>query len=69
MPRRLSVICFAWFAAVVHGQTAAEPPVKLAEFVVTPSQFGVADQRSTSTASLTSTELDTLPQIGDDLFR
>ncbi len=43
--------------------------MRLAEFVVTPSQFGVADQRSASTASLSSAELDTLPQVGDDLFR
>lgn len=69
MPRRLFVACLGCLALAVHGQTVAELPVKLAEFIVTPSQFGVADQRSASTASLSSTELDTLPQVGDDLFR
>jgi outer membrane cobalamin receptor len=51
------------------AQMAVEPVVKLAEVVVAPSQFGVADQRGSSTASLTSAELESLPQIGDDLFR
>jgi hypothetical protein len=46
-----------------------EPPVKLAEVVVTPSRFGVADERIGVAASLTSAELETLPQIGDDLYR
>ncbi|MBI5771109.1 MAG: TonB-dependent receptor [Verrucomicrobia bacterium] len=69
MLRRLSPIGLALLIAFARAQTAPESPVKLAEFVVTPSQFGVADQRSASLASLTSTELDTLPQVGDDLFR
>ena len=69
MPRCLSAGFFACLALAAQGQIANEPPVKLAEFVVTPSQFGVGDQRSASAASLTSSELDTLPQIGDDLFR
>jgi outer membrane cobalamin receptor len=69
MLHRFSLLWIGCFAVVVHGQTASEVPVKLAEFVVTPSQFGVADQRSASTAALSSTELDTLPQVGDDLFR
>jgi outer membrane cobalamin receptor len=56
-------------AVAARGQTAGEVPVKLAEFVVTPSQFGVGDLRSASTASLTSAEIDALPQVGDDLFR
>src|SRR4051812_3395911 len=46
-----------------------EPPVKLAEVVVTPSRFGVADERIGVAATLTSAELETLPQIGDDLYR
>ena len=56
-------------ACALCAQTPAEPTIKLAQVVVTPSQFGVADERSASTASLTSTELVTLPQLGDDLFR
>lgn len=56
-------------AALVQAQPPADTPIKLSEMVVTPSRFGVADKRSASTASLTSDELESLPQIGDDLFR
>lgn len=69
MPHSRALLAFAFFTGFLHGQTALEPAVKLAEVVVSPSRFGVAELRSTSTASLTSTELETLPQIGDDLFR
>jgi hypothetical protein len=51
------------------AQDPAPPPVKLAEVIVTPSHFGVADERTTVPATLTSTELEVLPQIGDDLYR
>ncbi len=53
----------------VRSQVVAEPPVKLAEFVVTPSRFGVADVATTAAASLTAEQLEILPQVGDDLFR
>ena len=77
MPRLLLVAGFALLATLTWAHTATEPPalspaegpIKLAEVVVTPSQFGVADQRNASTASLTGAELDALPQVGDDLFR
>ena len=69
MPRLLFVAGFASLATLTCAQTATEPPIKLAEVIVTPSQFGVADQRNASTASLTGAELDALPQVGDDLFR
>lgn len=52
---------------------AAEPadavPVKLSEFIVTPSSYGIADERTMTRATLTSAELETLPQLGDDLYR
>ncbi|MBI5693902.1 MAG: TonB-dependent receptor [Verrucomicrobia bacterium] len=51
------------------AQVATEAPTKLAEFVVTPSRFGVADVATTAAASLTAAELEVLPQVGDDLFR
>lgn len=46
-----------------------EVPVKLSEFVVTPSRFGVADVAAPAAASLTAAEIEVLPQLGDDLFR
>jgi hypothetical protein len=55
--------------AATQGQTPAGPPVRLAEVVVTPSRFGVAEERTTAGATLTSRELELLPQIGDDLYR
>jgi outer membrane cobalamin receptor len=69
MLRRLLVPGLLSFTALLRAQVAPEQAIKLAEFVVTPSQFGIADQRGASTASLTSAELDSLPQVGDDLFR
>lgn len=54
-------------AFCAYAQT--EPPVKLAEFVVTPSRYGVAEERTTASATLTSHELESLPQVGDDLYR
>ena len=47
----------------------ADAPVALNRVVVTPSKFDVAEDRATAGATLTSAELETLPQIGDDLFR
>jgi len=58
-----------YVVAQVTPSASAGPAVPLAAVVVTTSQFGVADQRSASMASLTGAELDTLPQVGDDLFR
>jgi len=48
---------------------AAEPAVRLAEVVVTPSRFGVADQAVGSAAAMTGRQLETLPQVGQDLYR
>jgi hypothetical protein len=55
--------------AVLFAQPAAEPPVKLAEVIVSPSRFGVAEIPLASAATLTAAELEVLPQVGDDLFR
>src|SRR5687767_4172098 len=57
------------FAVLVHAQTVTEIPVKLAEFVVTPSRYGVSEERTTAGATLTSAEIEALPQLGDDLYR
>jgi hypothetical protein len=45
------------------------PVVALKEFIVTPSQFGVANERGTTNVTLTSEELAALPQLGEDLYR
>jgi hypothetical protein len=66
-PLRLLLPCLALLA--YSGATGADTPVSLGQVVVTPSKFGVAEERATAAATLTSTELETLPQIGDDLFR
>ncbi|MFZ9838782.1 MAG: TonB-dependent receptor plug domain-containing protein [Opitutaceae bacterium] len=47
----------------------AEAVVRLAEVVVTPSRFGIADQAAGSAATLTGRQLETLPQVGQDLYR
>ena len=70
MPRRPSALVIALcLISPLGAQVAAEPPIKLAEFVVTPSRFGVADIATTAAATLTAAELEVLPQVGDDLFR
>lgn len=69
--RTLSLIFLAAAGTAVplQAQQRAEPVVKLAEVVVTPSRFGVAESASPTAATLTATELEVLPQLGDDLFR
>jgi hypothetical protein len=54
-------------AAPLVAQLA--PAVKLAEVVVSPSRFGVADVTTMAAVGLTAGELEVLPQVGDDLFR
>jgi outer membrane cobalamin receptor len=46
-----------------------EPVVKLDKVVVTPSRFGIAEERVALNATLTNAELETLPQLGEDLYR
>ncbi|MEN9636772.1 MAG: hypothetical protein RL077_5176 [Verrucomicrobiota bacterium] len=57
------------FGGSVRGQGVLAGPLKLAEVVVSPSRFGVADMPMTAAASLTAAQLEVLPQVGDDLFR
>ena len=69
-PPRLALPALTLSALVTHVPAfAAEPPVTLAQVVVTPSKFGVAEERTHVGATLTGAELETLPQVGDDLFR
>lgn len=54
---------------VPAGVVWAEPPVTLAEVIVTPSRFGVGDAVGAPAATLTAGELAARPQVGEDLFR
>jgi outer membrane receptor protein involved in Fe transport len=52
-----------------RAQTGKEVAVPLAQFVVTPSRYGVTEDPSRPTATLSSRDLEILPQVGDDLAR
>lgn len=43
--------------------------IKLAACIVTPSQFGIGDEQIAKNVTLTREDLQTLPQIGEDLYR
>jgi outer membrane receptor protein involved in Fe transport len=47
----------------------APQPLRLSDFVVTPSRFGVGERTGSVAATLTQSELATLPQIGEDVYR
>jgi hypothetical protein len=64
----LLLLPLAWCEAL-HAQAARDEPVKLQEFVVTPSRYGITEARTSTPATLTSQELEVLPQLGDDLYR
>lgn len=68
MKSPLALLAFV-LVSTLAAQPAAEPPIRLADVVVTPSRFGVTEERTTIGATLTSAELETLPQVGDDLYR
>ncbi len=59
------------------GTPTAEAPrmlwnddvVTLADYVITPSRFGIADERLALDVTLTSEELENLPQLGEDTYR
>jgi len=53
----------------VVAPAAEELPVRLDQVVVTPSRFGIAEERVATNATLTNAELETLPQLGEDLYR
>jgi outer membrane cobalamin receptor len=43
--------------------------IPLSDIVVTPSRFGVADERAAATATLSHDDVETLPQLGEDVYR
>jgi hypothetical protein len=55
-------------ASELAGLSAA-PVLALQRVVVTPSRFGVQEERGGAAATLTETDLLALPQLGDDLYR
>ena len=63
------VVLYLILAAALSAQVAVEPPLRLAEVVVTPSRFGVTSTSTAAAASLTAEQLEVLPQLGDDLYR
>ena len=67
---RTSLVLLSPLLGVSEAASAApDEVVKLQEFVVAPSHYGIAETRTTAPATLTSRELEVLPQLGDDLFR
>jgi outer membrane cobalamin receptor len=69
-PRRLAPLLLV-AALTASAQTAPPPvpPVRLADFIVTPSRFLIGREDDGSRATLTRRELEALPQVGEDLFR
>jgi hypothetical protein len=53
----------------VASTAGEEPPLRLDQVVVTPSRFGIAEERVATNATLTNAELENLPQLGEDLYR
>lgn len=49
--------------------SADNEPIPLPRVVVTPSRFGIEEERTLPGATLTATELEALPQVGEDLYR
>ena len=54
---------------VSGGLLVVNPVVALEKFVITPSRFGIAEERIAPNVTLTSAELENLPQLGEDLYR
>jgi len=65
----LSVALLVSNVLLTSALSAAEAPVTLDRVVVTPSRFGIGTQAAPRAATLTGAELETLPQIGNDLYR
>lgn len=55
--------------AGADGISELSPLLILENMVVTPSRFGVAEGPSVANATLTHEDLETLPQLGEDLYR
>lgn len=66
---RLSTLTLLLGLTSLPAQPAKETPVPLAQVVVTPSRYGVSEDPARPTATLSSADLELLPQIGDDLAR
>ena len=45
------------------------PLVRMSALIVTPSRFGVSNDPMMTSATLTHSDLETMPQLGEDLFR
>ena len=65
----LPLIPFALAHVSAQSAPPPPPPLRLSDFVVTPSRFGVGERTGTVAATLTQSELATLPQIGEDVYR
>jgi outer membrane cobalamin receptor len=52
----------------VTASSPEEQVVKLDKVVVTPSRFGISEERVATNATLTNAELEALPQLGEDLY-
>lgn len=65
-PLLLLLVAASWLPA---AEATPEPPVRLAEVIVTPSRFGVGEAAGAPAATLTAEELAARPQVGEDLFR
>ncbi len=59
----------AVIAAEAPVPAAWGPLVRLERFVVTPSRFSLSAEGDGSTSTLSQKDLETLPQVGEDLFR
>lgn len=64
-----ATLAIASVSAFAQTSPAVEPPVKLADFVVTPSRYSISREGDGSRATLTRADLEILPQVGEDLFR
>lgn len=64
-----AALAIASVSAFAQPSPAVEPPVKLADFVVTPSRYSISREGDGSRATLTRADLEILPQAGEDLFR
>ena len=70
LPQRNLALAIAFSLGLVsHTFAVDDVPLKISQLIVTPSQYSVADNQYASAVSLSSQQLEELPQIGDDLYR